>query len=240
MSGDTNGVNHGFVTRTIDDVTAPVVTMTRPSQRWTTALTARTQWTTQPDVSGVADSDLQMGVARWNRTGISWSEVTGVSGSVLHARSQHGWPHLLLASVVNRQCRQHLCIRRTALPGDPADRGPATTFGSRSERVTASDAYRGTLVRTTTNGAKLSLEGALGEAARIVATMCSTCGSVRVKWNGSAIATLNLTSASKKRQQVFELAPFGSTQSGTVVVEVTSPSGKTVVIEGIGLYQPAV
>jgi hypothetical protein len=91
-------------------------------------------------------------------------------------------------------------------------------------------------------GSKLSLGGAVNaKRLAVVATKCSTCGSIRVTFNGVAIrlagtksTTISLRSTKTKKNSVILLNPFPKLKSGTVVIKVLT-SGKPVNIEGLGI-----
>jgi hypothetical protein len=121
----------------------------------------------------------------------------------------------------------------TALPVDDAtlavDSGAWT-------RTTGGQAgyYRGTSSTSSTNGATLSLAGVQAKRISLVATTCSTCGTVQVFQGGTLLKKVRLTSRVEKTEQVISVANFSTVQTGTVTIKVAS-SGKQVIIDGLGV-----
>jgi hypothetical protein len=95
-------------------------------------------------------------------------------------------------------------------------------------------AYKNTLRTTTKKDAYMSRSSIKAKRVALVATKCSTCGSVKVYWNGVYKGAVNLWASSTKRKQVVSLLSFGGVTSGTLKLVVAS-SGKTVSIEGLGV-----
>ena len=95
--------------------------------------------------------------------------------------------------------------------------------------------YRGTALRTSSDGARLSL-GKVPEWAGIslVATTCPTCGSVRISW-GWGSKTISLTSGSTQHRRVIRVRKFNDEAppdlSGIAITVVSS--AKKVVVDGV-------
>ena len=70
----------------------------------------------------------------------------------------------------------------------------------------------------------------------LIATKCASCGTVQVRWNGVVTANVNLASSSTIHKQVITVANFSSARAGTLTATITSPTGKTVAIEGVAVY----
>ena len=86
---------------------------------------------------------------------------------------------------------------------------------------------------TKTKGTKVSATGKFAKNLLLVVTKCPTCGTVQVRWNNVIKANLNLANATTLRKQVLRVA-LPSAAVGNLSVIVTSPTGKTVSIEGAG------
>jgi len=118
----------------------------------------------------------------------------------------------------------------TAVPLD--DRSLSRSSGW-SLLANASD-YRGTVLRTTTLGAKLTRTGVVAKTLTLVATTCPSCGTVRVYWGTTLLKTISLVSSTTVHRKVFTIAQFSAAKTGTVVIKV-STSGKAVLIDGLGI-----
>jgi hypothetical protein len=101
--------------------------------------------------------------------------------------------------------------------------------------------YNGRFRRTTTNGAFLSRTGVYhAKHVEVVATTCNTCGSIRVFF-GAIRSSTPSASFSLRTTSTRHLVPLDMTLSsaytGTINIVVTSPNGKNVIIEGLGVSQ---
>jgi hypothetical protein len=68
----------------------------------------------------------------------------------------------------------------------------------------------------------------------LVATTCSTCGTVKVYWGSTLLKTISLASSTTVYRKVFTITTFSAVKTGTVVIKV-STSGKAVMIDGLGV-----
>jgi hypothetical protein len=71
----------------------------------------------------------------------------------------------------------------------------------------------------------------------LVATKCATCGTVQVRWNNVTIANVNLASPGTVRHALVPIAAFPTPKAGTLRLYVTSPNGKSVIIEGLAVLR---
>ena len=94
--------------------------------------------------------------------------------------------------------------------------------------------YAGTYLRTTTLGAKLTRTGVVAKQIALVATTCSTCGSVKVYWGSTLLKTVKLYSKTTVNKKLITVASFTSARSGTLSIRVSS-SGKKVLIDGVAI-----
>ena len=94
--------------------------------------------------------------------------------------------------------------------------------------------YGGTSTRTETHGAWWKLAGVTVDRIGVVATACRTCGSVTVWLNRTRLAVIDLSSPTTVYQKLVELPRFPLT-TGVVTIVVTSPTGKTVQLDGLAL-----
>ena len=118
----------------------------------------------------------------------------------------------------------------TAVPLDDRSlsRSPAWSL-----LANASD-YRGTILRTTTLGTKLTRTGVVARTLTLVATTCPKCGTVKVFWGTTLLKTVSLVSSTTVHRKVITIAQFSAAKTGTIVIKV-STSGKAVLIDGLGV-----
>ena len=94
--------------------------------------------------------------------------------------------------------------------------------------------YAGTSTRTQTKGAWWKLAGVSADRIGIVATTCRTCGTVAVWMNRTRLAIVDLSSPTTLYQQLVVLPKFRLT-TGVLTLVVTSPTGKTVQLDGVAV-----
>ena len=103
-------------------------------------------------------------------------------------------------------------------------------------KLTTAAAFAGFGYRSTTHGAKMTRTGVVATRLYLVATKCAACGTVQARWNGTVIANVDLKNSTTVRRQVISLRSFTSQKTGTLTLTVTSTTGKSVTIEGLGVY----
>ncbi|HYN67079.1 MAG TPA: hypothetical protein VES93_09340 [Ornithinibacter sp.] len=98
-------------------------------------------------------------------------------------------------------------------------------------RGTSTSYVYGTWTKATTSKVSLTRSGVSAKRIGIIATTCSTCGSVDV-WVGSTYAgRVSLVSSTWRTKQVKWLATFASTRSGTLTLRTTS--SRTTIVDGV-------
>lgn len=95
--------------------------------------------------------------------------------------------------------------------------------------------YLGTYVRSTSYGAKLVRTGVVARRLAILATTCSTCGSVRVSWGSTLLRTISLYSSTTHYRILLDITAFTYVRTGTLTIQV-STSGKPVIIDGVAIW----
>lgn len=109
------------------------------------------------------------------------------------------------------------------------DRSLSATGGW--SRGTGSSYVHGTWTRASTAKVSLTRAGVSARRVGVVATTCSTCGSLDV-WVGSTYAgRVSLVSSTWRTKQVRWLPAFTSTRAGTLTVRTTS--SRTVLVDGV-------
>jgi hypothetical protein len=115
----------------------------------------------------------------------------------------------------------------------PLDDRALTRAGSWSAK-TGSAFYRGTYLQTTSLGAKLTKTGVKVKRVALVASTCSTCGSVSVYLGSKLLKSISLKSTTTANKKLITVYTFSAATSGTLTIKVTS-SGKKVIIDGVVL-----
>ncbi len=109
----------------------------------------------------------------------------------------------------------------------------AVTVGSRWRRKTGHSFYLGTITTTTIHGATATRHDAQVRDVGLVVTRCATCGRVRVSIAGILLANVDLHSDVRHRRSVVMLPSLPDLLTGKVVIEVTSPTGRTLQLDGL-------
>jgi hypothetical protein len=89
-----------------------------------------------------------------------------------------------------------------------------------------------TFIRATVLGSSASLSGIQAKSLDVVVGKCPTCGSIKIYWNGVLKKTVSLAAGSQLRDQLVPVVTFGSVQTGTLKIQV-STRGKPVQIDGV-------
>ena len=219
----------------LPDTTAPISSLAKPSARWTLSSTVPAAWSATDSESGVASYDVARRSGAWNApispTSTVWlpattatsQSFTGTAGSTycLKARARD-FAGNLGGYNVGERC--------TAIPL----RSDQLTKSGTWTKSSSSSAYGGFYYRTTALGAKVTRTGVVARRIALVATRCSSCGSVKVFWNGVYQKTVALTASGSVRKQAVELLSFATATTGTLTLEV-STAGKAVIVEGLAI-----
>ena len=96
--------------------------------------------------------------------------------------------------------------------------------GSQWNRDDDASSYRGTISKAQVNGATLARTNASATQLAVVVTRCPQCGSLKVRWKGALLATLDLGSSTTRRKVVVVLAKLTNPGTGAVQL-VASPQG---------------
>jgi hypothetical protein len=190
------------------------------------------QWSS-PDNANPATYDVRYRKAPWNgKLGAYTGAVTGTSNvaATLPVSAGSTYCYSVLAHDLGTSTSAWSAETCTAVPLD--DRSLSRSSGW--TLLTSSSAYRGTYVRTSTLNAKLTRTGVVAKTLTLVATTCSTCGTVKVYWGSTLLKTISLASSTTVYRKVFTITTFSAVKTGTVVIKV-STSGKAVMIDGLGV-----
>ena len=225
----------GLATRNWTIETAPPsATMTAPTQPFSLSTSVPLKWSgSDSGGSGLKAWEVQRRGGAWNADLGAWpaavttypAATTTISATGLAAGATYCWRVRAVDTAGNRSSWSQRC---TAVVLD--DR--ALTASPGWVRGTQAGYFAGTRTETKTLGATLTRTGARLTRVAVLATKCSTCGSVRVYVNGIAIGTINLYAATTSRSLIT--LPAFSLRTATVTLRVMS-SGKLVRIDGVGL-----
>ncbi|HEY2791790.1 MAG TPA: hypothetical protein VGJ28_05510, partial [Micromonosporaceae bacterium] len=211
----------------VSDTTAPTVTVTSPaSGTWHTSFTTTVSvgWTATDSGTGVASSDVRYqtaayghGLGAWvypsadqaltGKTSVSLSNPAGTTTCVeVRSRDKAG----NVSAWSSNRC----------LTADLDDR--ALTGSASVVRGTNTAYLSGTYSLLEKSGAFLTKTGATGKHVKIVATTCSTCGSVKVYIGTTYLGTVSLHSATTVHKVVFALPAQSVVRTGTLEIKSTS------------------
>jgi hypothetical protein len=219
------------------DVTAPTVpTFSQPSGKFTIATKVPVAWSATDSGSGVYNYDVQVRAAPYNGGfGGFGPWLTGTAGTSGTYNGSAGNTYCFKARArdlylnVSAYSNGNKC---TAVPVD--DPSLAVGAGSWTRHTGAAHNFKKTYSEATAKNATLTLAGVHAKRLALLVQTCPTCGSVTVLFNGNAIGSFNLTSASLTRKVLLTLPAFSSVKTGTVAIKVTS-TGKKVDIDGLGV-----
>jgi hypothetical protein len=226
----------GTVTIKVDG-TPPAVTMSAPAAAVTLSTKVGAAWSaTDTGGSGVANYDVQDAIAPWNAGFAAWtafrSATSAASGTLsgtygrtfcfrTRARDRVGNVSAFTASYC------------TSVPL----RARSLAYSKLWSRKANAVYFSGEAVVTTSKGQNANRTGVSGKRMWLVATKCATCGAVQVRFNNVVIANVNLASAVTVRHALIPIAAFPAVRAGTLALFVTSPTGKSVIIEGLAVLR---
>jgi hypothetical protein len=119
----------------------------------------------------------------------------------------------------------------TAVPLD--DR--ALTASTGWARYTGSGShYDGSFTVAHSAGRTLTRTGVQARKLWLVATTCPSCGTAQVLWNGTVVATVDLSRSTLQDEAVVPLATFSSVQPGTLVLRTASAGAVSVDAVAVG------
>lgn len=214
------------------DATGPATTMVRPTYTRQRSTSFAAEWRAIDRWSAVASRDVRYRVAAWDAgfgTHTNWLSATTASSATFVGEPGRTYCFSARATDTVHNQGSWSSERCTATPVD--DR--TLTSGGGWSRAVNSEFYLGTYTGTSTKGAKLTLNGVQARHLSLLASTCSSCGSVKVSLNGTSLGTFSLTSSSITRKALISVKTFSEVQTGTVTVEVVSSTGKPVYLDGL-------
>ena len=197
---------------------------------WQASNSLSVTWAGTPGTNPIASFDVRYRKAAYNGTFgtyATWLAATALSTSSFTTLPGTTYCFSALARDTLGGVSAWTAETCTAAPLD--DRS-LTRSGAWSLK-TGSAYYRSTYLSSTSKGAKLTRTGVKARRIALVASTCSTCGSVQVYWGTKLLKTVSLKGATVNRK-VFTIVTFAAVSSGTLSIKV-STTGKKVMIDGV-------
>jgi len=216
------------------DTTAPSASLGAPRAALTIGSTVAVAWAGADAGSGVDTFDVRVRTSRWDRAYSGWSYPSGLQRtSTRSATVPAAAGYSYCFSVRSRDTAGNLSPWTAQRCSARALDDRALAAGAGWSRKTGSGFYAGTVTTATKAGATLSRTGVQASRLGLVATRCTTCGTVGVYLSGRLFTTVNLRAASTQRRALISLPAF-SQRTTTVTLKVMS-SGKLVQIDGLAV-----
>jgi hypothetical protein len=250
VTGLTNGTPYTFTVRATNNagtgipstastavtpsavVVRPTATIT-PLALYRSTTTVTVTWGAIPGSAPVTNFDVRYRVAPWNGTFGTW--ITGLAATTttvgtLAATAGNTYCFIVIAHASDGGTSAATAETCTVVPLDDRSLARAGTWSL----GTGTAYYNHTFARSATSGAKLTRTGVVAKRIAIVATTCSTCGSVRVYWGTTLLKTISLHSTTTANRKIIAVTTFSSVRTGTLSLRVYG-SGHNVVIDGVAI-----
>ena len=199
---------------------------------WLSTNSIGLRWGATPSTAGTTSYDVRYLRAAWN--GSFGSYVTWRTATTATSATFPGSPGSTYCfSVRARDAGLVSAWTAATCTAIPLDDRSLARYG-RWTAGTGTAYYRSTYLRSSSSGAKLTRTGVVAKRIAIVATTCSTCGSVRVYWGSTLLRTISLRSATTVNKKLITVTTFTSARKGTLMIKVYS-SGKKVLIDGVAI-----
>lgn len=231
-----DGEGHASVSyRVLDvDATAPNVRITGPAFDTTTAPTSTVTYTAT-DNSGtpVSSYDSRWRIAPTAGNFGAYAPVkSGTAATSVQIGLAPGYEYCV--SVRARDALGNVSAwtadRCFSRPSDDAAMGASTGW----TRASNPAYYLGTATVTTKSGISVSRSSVQAKRLWLVATKCSTCGSLTVYYNGKSVGVVDLSSPSLQYQALVPLPVTASFLTGSVLL-TTRTAGKVYQIDGLAV-----
>ena len=216
------------------DVTAPKVTLLTPAARTDTNGTLTVRFAGTDSGTGVASYDVRYRRARYDGNFGSWSypavgiATKGTSVGYTLARGDD--------TCFAVRARDH-AGNVSAWSGEKCTTLPlddhALTASAGWTRTSSTGSYLSTVTTAHAKGKTLRLPAVHLVRGWLIATRCSTCGSVTVAVGGRVLGTVSLKAARTQRQVFLPLPGAGVLHSGPLVL--TTRSTATTTIDGLAI-----
>jgi hypothetical protein len=213
---------------------APVVSMSAPSARFTLDKNIPVSWSATDVGTGVSDYDVAQRGGAWNGSMSEfelWKEMTTATSGTYGG--SYGSTYCFQTRATDNAENAGFS------PGETCTAIPLAsghlTYSSDWIKIDNSGAFAGTYRKTTTKGASVSKTGIRAKRFSLISTKCTACGKAHVYWNGAFRTTIDLNASSTQRRQIIPLFTFSTvSQPGTLKL-VNASSGKSLLVEGLGV-----
>ena len=213
------------------------VRMTAPNSSFRLSPTVPVSWSST-DASGINHFDVRRRGVAWNGRQAPWAlwlAPTKATSGNYSGTYGHTYCFDAHAQETGGQLSDRSGAACTAVPLS----SDQLSYSAHWARHADGRMFGGFAHETKTFGAKMSRTGLVVEKLSLVATMCAVCGKVEIRWNGALIKTQSLFNSTTLHKQVLPITSFTTPHTGTLTVTDTSPSGKTILIEGVADYNAA-
>ena len=215
------GLVSAAVTRAIEYIAAPRASLT-PLEPWSRSRSLAVAWSATPRVgtAKVASFDVRYRRAPWNGgfgAWRAWQASTTTARSAFRGEPGSTYCFAVRATDDRNAVSSWSSTSCTATPLD--DRALARRGGWSSLRSAAY--YGGTYVVARKQGATLTRTGIVARRIAIMATTCPKCGAVSVRFGGTVVRRISLTSPTIQHRLVV-VATFAAGRRGTLEIRVTS------------------
>ena len=220
------------------DRVAPTLTMTAPATGYALTTSLTPAWSAKDVGGGVANVDLRWARAAYNGGFTSavypstWQKTTATKATLSGAAPGYTYCFSARARDKAGNLSAWSAPRCSAVALD--DRSLTVSTGW--SRVTSSVFYRATATVTSRSAVTLTRTGVQTKRIYLVATRCSTCGTVGVYWNGTLIKKVSLYASTTTRRSVFGITTFTGVRSGTLTIR-TLTRNRAVQIDGVALVR---
>jgi hypothetical protein len=191
------------------------------------------RWSARPALAPVTSYDVRYRRARWNGgfgSLVTWLSATAVKSATFSAWKGYTYCFSVRAHDADGRISLWTSETCTAIPVD--DRS-LTRSGSWIAG-TGTAYYRSTYLRSSSYGARLSRTGVVAKRIALLATLCATCGSVKVYWGSTLLKTISLYSSTTLNRKLITVATFTSARSGTLSIKISS-TRKKVIVDGVAI-----
>ena len=214
-----------------ESVTPPTGSIT-PLAAWLATNTVAVKWGGTPGTNPIATYDVRYRKAAYNAvmpaTYTLWQNATALTTANFTTAPGTTYCFSELARDNAATVSAWTAETCTAAPLDDRSLTKSGTWSAK----TGSAYYRSTYLLSTKSGAKLTRTGVRVKRLALVATTCSTCGTVKVYLGTKLLKTVSLKSTATVNEKLITIKTFSAVTAGTLSIKV-STSGKKVMIDGV-------
>ena len=219
------------------DTTPPTIKMTHTTARFTLGSATAVSWSASDSGSGLARIQVRWKSANWN-SGFGawtypgpWQSLSPSTTSVTATGLAQGRDYCYSARAKDHAGNWSawtgpLCVAR------PLD-DRAVSADAHWTRISNKVYWNSTATVTTAHLARMRRTGAAVDRIAVIATTCSTCGTVGVYIGTTLVGKINLRTPATHHRSILTLPVF-SYRTGTITLKVLT-SGKSVQIDGLGI-----